>query len=67
MSKPRNFLSRVSYQLGFYVYRLVEAPADIRDCYIDKRISSSLRKPGAANPVRYIDPIRYIEMSDHVG
>jgi len=40
-------------RFGFYGK---EANAEIKALYIDKRVPAEMRKPGAANPIRYIDP-----------
>ena len=30
-----------------------EAPADIKEQYVNKRVPDKYRKPGAANPIKY--------------
>jgi hypothetical protein len=30
-----------------------EAPADIQELYVEKRVPDEYRKPGAANPIKY--------------
>jgi hypothetical protein len=49
---PANFPGRedVPGRLGFVGQ---EAPADIRELYVGKRVPDKYRKPGAANPIKY--------------
>jgi uncharacterized protein len=39
---------------GRYGFRGCEAPEDVKQLYLQKRVPDEHRKPGAANPIRYI-------------
>ncbi len=50
-----NFPSREDSP-GRYAFIGEEAPSQIRDLYVGKRVPDEYRKPGAANPIKYIWP-----------
>lgn len=52
--RPRleNFPNR-DPMLGRYAFEGSEAPTELTQPYVGKRVPDSYRKPGAANPVRY--------------
>jgi hypothetical protein len=48
--------NRTGPREGRYGFRGEEAPETIRKLYLQKRLPESLRKRGAANPIRYWPP-----------
>jgi hypothetical protein len=51
-----NFPSMAADVPGRWGFVGHEAPAEIRDQYLRHRLPDSLRRRGAANPVRYVNP-----------
>ena len=50
---PANFPGTAAERPGRWGFEGEEAPKQIRDCYLGRRLPDSMRKRGAANPVRY--------------
>ncbi len=60
---PQNFpefsivdVNRTGPREGRYGFRGTPAPDQVKNLYVGKRVPDSLRKPGAANPIRYAGP-----------
>ncbi len=51
---PENFAGLLEVSEGRWGFVGHEAPKDIRDLYLRKRLPDTLRKKGAANPIRYV-------------
>lgn len=48
--------NRTGPRQGRYGFRGTDAPDEVKKLYIGKRVPDKLRKPGAANPIRYAGP-----------